>query len=100
MKSIPHAILPLLLALFCGTAVADRGVLLLDTIARAPANAPGGLPRPIHGQAMDPVRQRFGEPGERLSPVGDPPITRWVYGAYTVYFERDRVISTVVHRQQ
>jgi len=100
MKTIFNAILPLLLALCCAAAVADQGVLLLDTVARAPTNAPGGLPRPVRGQTMDQVRQRFGEPGERLSPVGDPPITRWVYGAYTVYFERDRVITTVVHRQK
>jgi hypothetical protein len=32
--------------------------------------------------------------------VGDPPITRWVYDRFTVYFENDRVIHSVVHHDQ
>ena len=73
-------------------------VLLLDAISQEPANAPQGLPRPRQGARMDQVRARYGEPKERATPVGDPPITRWVYPAYTVYFEQDLVLTSVVHR--
>jgi hypothetical protein len=41
------------------------------------------------------VHTKFGEPQEKLSAVGEPPISRWHYLDYTVYFERDRVIISV-----
>jgi hypothetical protein len=47
---------------------------------------------------MDAVRARFGEPEKELPWVGEPPITRWVYADFTVYFENEYVINTVVHR--
>ncbi len=73
-------------------------VLLIDVIAESPPNSPAGLIRPSHGMSMDTVKQRFGEPTEVYSPVGEPPITRWGYQGYSVYFERDLVITTVVHQ--
>lgn len=53
---------------------------------------------PSNGITKSEVEQRFGTPNERRSPVGDPPITRWVYDDFSVYFEYDRVISSVLHR--
>jgi len=44
---------------------------------------------------MDKVRASFGEPDKIVSAVGDPPITRWQYPEYVVYFEYDRVITSV-----
>ena len=73
-------------------------VLLLDAIAEEPLNNAQHLPRPERFMSMDQVRERFGEPANALPWVGDPPITRWVYERYTVYFEHDRVINSVVHR--
>jgi len=73
-------------------------VLLLDVIAQEPANSPDGLLRPQRGTQMGQVVVRFGEPMERFVSVGDPPITRWVYPGYTVYFEHDQVLASVVHR--
>ena len=49
---------------------------------------------------MSQVRAQFGEPGTMMDAVGDPPITRWVYPAYTVYFEHDQVLDAVVHRNK
>lgn len=43
------------------------------------------------------VSQRYGEPTNRKPPVGDPPISRWIYNGYTVYFENDYVIHSVRH---
>ena len=53
---------------------------------------------PGNGMNMDQVMQRFGEPKEKSAAVGEPPITRWVYENYTVYFEHDLVLHSVVHR--
>ena len=46
---------------------------------------------------MDEVKQRFGMPREMSSPVGDPPISRWIYDQYTVYFEYRCVIHSVLN---
>jgi hypothetical protein len=47
---------------------------------------------------MDKVKEIFGEPQKQAPAVGDPPITRWIYQDFTVYFEYDRVIHAVKHR--
>ncbi len=53
---------------------------------------------PQRGISMTEVQRRFGEPREKQAPVGEPPITRWVYEEYTVYFEHQYVIHTVRNR--
>ncbi|MDT8408111.1 MAG: hypothetical protein RQ741_00800 [Wenzhouxiangellaceae bacterium] len=53
---------------------------------------------PSNGLSQQQVEQRYGRPLERHAPVGDPPITRWVYDDYSVYFEYDLVIESVLHR--
>jgi hypothetical protein len=62
-----------------------------------------GVPLPARGMSMAQVEQSFGVPATRLDPRGGdaprhPVINRWVYDRFTVYFERDRVISAVVNR--
>lgn len=52
---------------------------------------------PVNGLSRAEVEQRFGAPTERRSPVGNPPITRWVYDGFSVYFEYDLVIESVLH---
>jgi hypothetical protein len=87
----------MLAGLLVGSAAAQPDVLLLDAIETAPPNSAAGVMRPRGGASMDAVRAGFGEPSSVQSPVGDPPITRWIYPDYTVYFEYDRVIEVVVH---
>ncbi len=41
------------------------------------------------------VLEKFGEPAQRIPPVGNPPISRWKYADYIVYYEWDRVIISV-----
>jgi len=53
---------------------------------------------PENGQTQSEVEARFGPPGSKNSPVGDPPITRWDYEHWNVYFEYDRVLFTVLHK--
>ena len=54
---------------------------------------------PRQGQSMDSVTQQFGEPQDRVPAVGEPPISRWVYDSFTVYFEHNLVIHSVIHRK-
>ncbi|HET9695039.1 MAG TPA: hypothetical protein VFP48_11705 [Steroidobacteraceae bacterium] len=53
---------------------------------------------PSRGMTMGQVEKRFGAPAERYAPVGQPPITRWVYTDKVVYFEYDHVVHAVVVR--
>ena len=59
-----------------------------QTIAQS-ATGPG------RGMSMDQVENRYGEPSQRYASVGDPPITRWEYPDFVVYFEYRYVIHTV-----
>ena len=56
---------------------------------------------PRRGLTMDEVEKRFGTPVTRHPTVGgasaqQPPITRWDYNAFSVVFERDRVVDAVI----
>jgi len=68
----------------------------------APAAPTINPPYPVREMTMANVRQIYGQPQKRLAPVPatgsrlKPPITRWVYPDFTVYFERNRVIHTVL----
>jgi hypothetical protein len=46
---------------------------------------------------MRQVEQRFGTPERRYPTVGQPPITRWDYRNFSVFFEYNRVVHAVVH---
>ena len=52
--------------------------------------------RPVRGMSMASVEARYGAPTTREGAVGDPPISRWDYPAFVVYFEYDHVIHAVV----
>lgn len=83
-------------SLVSATATAD--VLLIDNINKQPPNSPAGVLRPTRSMSMEDVLSNFGEPLSMYPPVGDPPITRWKYPAFTVYFEYRHVINAVVNR--
>ena len=53
---------------------------------------------PDNGMTTTEVRTRFGNPVKVYSPVGDPPITRWEYEDWSVYFEYEVVLFTVLHK--
>ncbi len=55
-------------------------------------------PHPARGDLMAAVESKFGPPLHRVGPVGQPPITHWVYDNFTVYFEHSHVITTVVNK--
>ena len=63
------------------------------------AMAGGMNDRPSRGMSEASVESRFGAPMAKVDPVGDPPISRWEYADFIVYFEYDRVIHSVGRRQ-
>jgi hypothetical protein len=69
--------------------------LLVEGIKNAQASAGE---RPSRGMSMAKVTAAWGEPTNKLSAVGQPPIARWDYPAFTVYFEYDHVIHAVIKR--
>lgn len=77
-----------------GSAGADT--LLIDALRDTERE---GKEVPRHGATMERVEQEYGEPEGRRPAVGDPPITRWDYDGYSVYFEGERVLRTVQRRE-
>lgn len=61
-----------------------------------PASASSGSATPSRGMSMEKVEAAFGAPANREPAVGQPPITRWEYPGFVVYFEHSTVLHTVV----
>ena len=57
------------------------------------------FPLPRLGESQRAVLERFGLADEEHPSVGNPPITRWDYREFSVYFEYQQVISSVRHHQ-
>lgn len=53
------------------------------------------IEKPQRGDTMETVQAEFGEPNQVLPAVGEPPITRWIYPDFIVYFEHEYVIHAV-----
>ena len=80
-------------------ALALAGPALADEL-KVPA-ASGGADKPSSGMSMESVEAKYGAPTRRVPAVGgasaqQPPITRWEYPGFTVYFENNHVVHTVV----
>ncbi|WP_437881169.1 phosphodiesterase [Pseudomonas sp. LRF_L74] len=58
-----------------------------------------GIAMPQRGQLKSAVLERFGLPDEEHPAVGKPPITRWDYREFSVYFEYDHVVDSVLNHQ-
>ena len=70
--------------------------LQMKSIGDEPQNSPEGVLRPTTGMSMEKVLQQFGEPQQKQDAVGNPPITRWTYARFIVYFEHQYVIHSVI----
>ncbi len=55
-----------------------------------------GVERPTKGTSKASVEAKYGEPLSREHAVGEPPISSWEYEKFTVYFEYDHVIHSVL----
>jgi hypothetical protein len=87
------AILTALLAggALSGTALAET-VVVNDQVSVQQSN----MQVPQRGSTMADVERRYGAPVNRHPTVGAPPITRWDYNGFSVVFERDRVVDSVI----
>ncbi len=91
------------LALTAAALLAAAGGARADTLLIDRVQQEAGMAMPARGLSMSEVEARFGAPSERLDPRGGqkrqwPTIHRWVYPAFTVYFENSRVIDAVAHQ--
>lgn len=83
----------LVICLFAATPVASE-VIHIPVGQQAPGHH--DLPRPVRGMSATQVLEQFGLPDSKTGPVGDPPISSWRYPQYTVYFESETVIHSVL----
>ncbi len=93
------AALPLAAMAEDGATETTRGdVLVIEEVPAAEtARAPVATRKvPTRGMDMANVRNAFGAPREEHAAVGDPPITRWDYDGYSVFFEHDKVLHSVI----
>jgi hypothetical protein len=77
--------------IFAGAAVAETiavegGIAVKDS----------ALATPLRGMSMQQVESRFGAPARKVPAVGKPPISRWEYPEFVVYFEYEHVVHSVV----
>lgn len=82
------------IGLMAGLAAAQVHAQNLE-MTESPAASVAG---PSRGLSMAQVERRFGEPTQRIAAVGAPPISRWVYPQFVVYFEGSYVIHAVARR--
>lgn len=76
------------------TATASAATVVVDGRVQI---APTTVAHPRRSETMRQVERRFGQPEKRYPTVGRPPITRWDYPDFSVYFEFNRVVHAVVH---
>jgi hypothetical protein len=50
---------------------------------------------PTKGMSKERVKSLFGEPLKEIAAKGQPPISRWQYQEFTVYFDSNAVIHCV-----
>jgi outer membrane protein assembly factor BamE (lipoprotein component of BamABCDE complex) len=91
LKIIPQTVL-LSLAFMAFQAYADELVVPVGQQGAEKAS----IARPTSGMKQAKVEEKFGAPNKRTDSVGKPPISSWEYPDYTVYFENDRVIHSVL----
>jgi len=96
-KTIPTAVA----LLFLAAPLAHADTLLIDGIDGDKQSVDA---RPKAGMSMTAVESTYGSPAQRHSAVGgnavqQPPITRWDYPSFSVYFEHDKVIHAVARHQ-
>jgi hypothetical protein len=68
------------------TIAVDNGIAVRESDVATPAR----------GMTMDQVATKFGTPVTKVPAVGKPPISRWQYPGFVVYFEAEHVIHSVI----
>ncbi len=74
------------------------GVISADTLDMSGQNRAATFDqagKPTRGMTRQSVEASFGAPQSARDAVGEPPISRWDYANFVVFFEYDRVIHAV-----
>ena len=66
-------------------------VLIIDEVRQSER-----MELPKNGLDKATVEAKFGTPVEKTAAVGDPPISSWKFDTYSVYFEYDLVLFSVL----
>jgi hypothetical protein len=74
------------------------GVAIAQNLDMSGTDSAANDGRPASGMTQASVESRYGAPVRKIAAVGDPPIARWEYADFIVYFEYDRVIHAVTKR--
>lgn len=82
-------VLAFMLALMSQVVSAD--VLIINEVRQVES-----MDLPKNGQNKATVEAKFGAPLKKKPAVGDPPISSWEYKQFSVYFEYDLVLFTVL----
>jgi hypothetical protein len=86
-----------LLATLAAVGPARADTLIIEGLEQAQQTA---AKRPARGMTMDKVASKWGAPAVKDAAVGKPPITRWEYPDFIVFFEYDHVIHAVATHPQ
>jgi len=75
---------------------------VIEMPSESASSAP--IAKPSKGVSMASVLREYGAPSQKHRPVGggsahQPPITRWDYPGFSVFFENDHVVDAVVPGQ-
>jgi hypothetical protein len=95
---------PMTLSLaFVACIALNSTVAVADTLLVERVQAENGAVLPTRGNSMDQVQSKFGVPTQKYPAVGgpndhkhNPPITRWAYPTFNVYFENSHVVDAVL----
>jgi len=89
---------PMLITLWLALAISVALPVQADTLLIERVQKERNIDMPRRGSTMEHVRQHYGEPKTVKGPVGEPPITTWVYPRFTCYFEHQWVIDCVANK--
>ena len=99
MKNLHKSFVSASVLAIAATLSSQAGYAETVTIPLGQQGKAWGVETPRHGTSKADVESRFGAPSSKRGPIGDPPIYTWDYGNFSVYFESDRVIHSVVKHQ-
>ncbi len=86
-------LLTLILFGSCTAQVLQAETIRIDVGSQSPELQ--AIDRPIAGMDMNEVKEKFGEPLNQ-STIGSPAITTWKYAHFSVYFEKNIVLHSVL----
>ncbi len=88
----------LLITLFLSIAATSHAQQIVIGVGQqTPENQ--NINRPQRGMSREQVTQYFGEPRTKDEAKGKPPIEKWTYPQFSVYFEQNNVLHSVLHHQ-